>query len=295
MDKKSLQRFLGMSFALSYLSVGAITLFHLASFEPGHLAGIVVVYGVLWLPALVAGVVSRKGGAPALPRPALWPKKRKSVLAVTLGVAAVFLSLYTVTTVAGRTRADWDLVNLTAQLGLKSGGLQATFLLAAGFAFTLLLGPTLYAVFCLGNELAWRGVLFQSLLPKGRLRAHLLTGIAWGLYLLPLTVATFGLNWGLWKPMVALLTMSLALSIVLGELYRRSGQIGLSVVCLACFESQRAGMWFYLFPDRNSVWAGTFGLVSLALWTILAAILVALPDRQAKRADDPSSEPATES
>jgi hypothetical protein len=56
----------------------------------------------------------------------------------------------------------------------------------------LLLGPTLGAIGGLGEELAWRGLLYHKLISSGFWRCSLVTGLLWGLWHVPLTLQGYG-------------------------------------------------------------------------------------------------------
>ena len=63
----------------------------------------------------------------------------------------------------------------------------------AGFlAQGLVLGPTLGLVGGLGEELAWRGLLHDQLIPTGFWRCTLVTGLLWALWHVPLTLQGYG-------------------------------------------------------------------------------------------------------
>lgn len=64
-------------------------------------------------------------------------------------------------------------------------------------------GATINALFAFGEEYGWRGVLAEELAPLGRIRSHLLIGVAWGLWHAPVIVGlgyNFGEHWfaGIW-------------------------------------------------------------------------------------------------
>ena len=56
----------------------------------------------------------------------------------------------------------------------------------------LVLGPTVGLIGGLGEELAWRGVLYHRLISGGFWRCTLITGLLWALWHLPLTLQGYG-------------------------------------------------------------------------------------------------------
>ena len=63
----------------------------------------------------------------------------------------------------------------------------------AGFLLQgLLLGPTVGLIGGLGEELAWRGLLYHHLSARGFWRCTLITGLLWALWHLPLTLQGYG-------------------------------------------------------------------------------------------------------
>jgi hypothetical protein len=123
----------------------------------------------------------------------------------------------------------------------------------------------------LGIEYGWRGFLLPRLMPLGKWRAYALLGLLWGLSMAPGRIANAS------HPALALLLlllgMTIVLSAILGEIWRRTHHIGLTAVFYGCFTAQATAVLPYLFPDSHVVfpWGGTYGVASIIAWGIVAA------------------------
>ena len=53
------------------------------------------------------------------------------------------------------------------------------------------LGPLVFFVFSLGEEIGWRGFLLPRLMPLGKVKAYIILGIIWGLWHGPIIYAGF--------------------------------------------------------------------------------------------------------
>ena len=282
MDKRGILTYLAITLGATYLVGGAIVVFDLVRFDEGGWAGMAALFGLLWIPALAARVASRQGAGELWPKPTLWPLSKVAVLAVMAGVAVVFVAVYAVTAVFGWTEPDWEVTFLMHTLKGRSQDLPPWFFLMLGFGLSLVLGPTLCALLCLGGELGWRGYLLPKLLPLGRLRAYLLIGVLYSMWLVPLSFRHGAAAPTRWKFVLPTLAMVLILNAILSELWRRRRHTGWTAVCAGCFLSQaQLGMWMYLFPNQRSVWAGPFGLVSLSAWALIALVYLVLPQGKA--------------
>lgn len=94
----------------------------------------------------------------------------------------------------------------------------------------MIFAPLINMFFALGEEIGWRGLLFPSLKKRfGLVKAHLFTGIIWGLWHTPINM--LGYNYGLDYPnypyggVVAMCFFCIAIGIFLSGWTERSGSI----------------------------------------------------------------------
>lgn len=241
---------------------------------------LVVLMGIPALGALVANLVF-SDELPAFP--AIWPIPVRPAIAVTVAAPVLFGLSYLIATIAGLTYPQWGLGGLlnrvTDQLsaplthGVASAAPAIT--LVAYPIISTLVGATLFAFIALGSELGWRGYLFTRLLPLGPNKASVLTGICWGLWFVPLVYV-----WsreveatGLPTVMVHGLALAIVLSVLLGNLIRRTRHVGIAALCLGAFAGQDSGIWSHLFEQASPPWTGTTGWINIAVWGVAAVAL----------------------
>ena len=251
---------------------------------PGGPAVTFSLLGLLFLlPSAAAFFARRASRTKGITSPRLWPISWWKVLRIAAGVPLVFVVSYALQAALGLVEPQWRMGTLIQDL-YATGAVpepmpeQALKILPAFSvtAFTVLsitLGATVLTLFALGTEWAWRGYLLPRLLPLGIARAHLITGVLWGLWWLPL-VWIVHKNTGSTEslPFLALKFMlfAIAFGAVLGEIWRRTGEILLVAVALGVFLGQLLSFWGYLFPVEWAPWTGPFGLVSTTVWLAVA-------------------------
>lgn len=116
------------------------------------------------------------------------------------------------------------------QMGLEDGGVSMGALLAAQIILPLLYAPVINSLFALGEEIGWRGFLFPELAVRTcRVKAHLLSGLIWGLWHTPVNM--MGHNYGLgypsypWGGIIVMCVFTFATGVFLSWLTERSGTI----------------------------------------------------------------------
>jgi membrane protease YdiL (CAAX protease family) len=120
------------------------------------------------------------------------------LLPLVLVIAALALSLF-VPGVSLITGLDGLIANLSAMLppgevarAQREMGhtilAKPGVLLVISFGQVLMAGPSINAVAAFGEELGWRGLLWQELKPLGFWRASLVIGFFWGLWHLPVII-----------------------------------------------------------------------------------------------------------
>ena len=84
--------------------------------------------------------------------------------------------------------------------------------LVVAYPLSLLVGAAIGAVFGMGEEYGWRGLLLRNLLSLGEARASVVTGVVWALWHVPGLVA--GLNFPGSNPWVAVLVFTTSMVVM---------------------------------------------------------------------------------
>ncbi|HUW61509.1 MAG TPA: CPBP family glutamic-type intramembrane protease [Candidatus Bathyarchaeia archaeon] len=272
MDKKGIFTFLAVTLALS-VAAQAVSMM-----TPLKWA----VYFNLIAPVLGAVAARRTSSWPADVKSAIWPVPKMPAVRIAVVTPLIFAVVFILTTLVGLTRPDWRLGELMMLLVSDARGAAVKALvmpnmpqvmLVLGLLFTFLLGPTLIAAFVIGIEYGWRGYLLPRLMPLGKWRAYAALGLMWGLSMAPMRIANTAHS--ALMLLVLSLAMTILLSAILGEIWRRTHNIGLTAVFYGCFTTQATALLPFLFPDVNVLfpWGGAYGVVSIIAWAIVAAFL----------------------
>ncbi len=246
-----------------------------------HLAALLA---VLYAPLLARFICLRAEGQPIGAAGRVWSVPRTPALIAIVGVPALFALMYAVSGLLGEGSPQWDIPALMQQLpsaeelGMDQS-LPAGFFLVVGFLLSIVLGPTLYALVWLGNELGWRDYLLPRLMPLGNARAHALGGLLWGVWLSPIVWLGYVTPDQRLMGVGLLILTAILLAFALGEVWRRTQHPGLVAVAMGCFFGQIQGMWLYLYPDPDLPWQGPFGLIAAVFWALTALALFLLPAR----------------
>jgi membrane protease YdiL (CAAX protease family) len=234
--------FLLIAFALAWLV-------DLAIFLSGGLEGPAAVHSALLLlvttmaaPALgniLTRLITREGWGELM----LWPRLRSgwpywviawlvTPLMILLG-AAVFFILFPAHFDSGLTGVAKILADAEKTTGQAVPITPAVFLLIQ-IIEAILLSPILNGIATLGEEFGWRAYLLPKLMPLGRRRALVLTGIIWGIWHWP--VIAMGYNYGLdyagapWLGLLGMVWFTTIAGVFLGALVLEGKSVWPSVI-----------------------------------------------------------------
>ena len=236
-------------------------------------------YALLAVPAVAAWAASRISPSTSHRAGSLWPIPKGKALRIAFVVPVVFAAAYGVATLVGYVHFDWGFNEL---MGLLSPIIEQwqidpawepfmpMILFAEALVLSIVLGPTAYAAMMLGNEYGWRGYLLPRLMPLGRWPAYVITGLLWGLSILPIVLLTPGS--APLQDSVRVLAMMTALSILLGELWNRSRHLGLVAICCGCCICQATTIWTFVVISSTTLlpFESGFDNVSIAAVIVLA-------------------------
>ncbi len=269
MDKKGIVAYLGITLVLSCAVQILVLYVHVVS---------AVYLGLLAIPAFAAWTAGRLFPRPEYSKGVLWPIPIIRALRISCAIYLLFAVVFLITTIVGFTRPDWSISELLAQVPSYNQiqvpdhfkPMLPTAFLLLSFVLMFVIAPTIYAALMVGAAYGWCGYLLPRLMPLGRWTAYGLVGLASGVCMMPLVIYT---STGSWLAHVfQALAYAVALSAMIGEVWRRSGNLSLTAVCAGCVYCHASSLWGYLFPANATVfpWGGTMGLFFTLAWALVA-------------------------
>ncbi len=235
--------------------------------------GQMIVMVAMWVPA-VATLITVKfvtHEKPALGnfRLGSW----KPYVAAALIVPVCFAIVYGLTWALGFGQPDWTLEQFRAMF--LSAGINfppipnpAQPLLGILFA-SVMVAPFFNGLIALGEEIGWRGYLLPRLMPLGKTRAYLISGVIWGLWHLPLVLIGFTYPNQPILGALLFIAMTSTLGIYINELTIQNNSCLLAAWVHGIFNAQKLGIWALLFPQVNVLLGGFAGVVGIAVWLLL--------------------------
>ncbi len=273
LDRKGLTSYLTITFGLTWLIEGLIILAGFRASGLPQIRGQLVIAAVMWVPALATLLtvkyVTREGFAITNLR--LGPLR--PYLFMAFAIPAAYALIYTLTTLLGLGRPDWQLQSFRALMA--SGGATGTADFSSAtaligiFGATLFITPFINSVFGFGEEFGWRGYLLPKLMPLGKAKAYLLVGVIWGLWHAPLVLVGFNYPGYPFAGILGMSAMTTAFSLFMNELTLRYRSSILAGWIHGLLNSQGYGIWRILFPNVNPLLGGFTGLVGIAVFAAL--------------------------
>lgn len=237
-----------------------------------------VVASVMWVPALGAFLAARICGETVVPYG--WRFGRfPPYLVVGLATPVVFFVAYGATVLLDLGRLDLTLASFFEQMARATGQPVPQIpdpreLVAVLFVVTTFLTPFINTLFGLGEEIGWRGFLLPRLLPLGKPRAYLLSGIIWGLWHAPLVLMGFAFPGFPIAGIVLFIVFTTIMGTILNELALRYRSVILAGFGHGVFNSQGYGIWKMIVPASQPLLGGMPGLVGLVALAVTAGIVV---------------------
>ena len=274
MDKKGVFTYLAFTFGVGYAAQFALLRLGFIVYDEPTIFNTLLFLAVMWIPAMGAlAVTVLCPGEGRMPR--LWPVPFAPAVKLMAAVPLVVALSYAVATLLGLAAPQWDLSSTMMQLeeSLRDTppnvmAILPPFLIVTGLLLGVVLGATVFAAAALGSELGWRGCLLPRLAVRGRAAAHLVTGVLWGLWFMPLVFWRYydtGNLSGFHVAALCGMAVALVLGAFLNEIVLCSRNLGLAALALGLFVGQREGIWQYLFPTAELPWAGVFGVFTMVL------------------------------
>ena len=285
MDKKRVFVYLAFTFGVGYAVQFGLLFAGLIAYQRPTVFHTLLLAAIMWIPALGALAASLLCPDEKTAIPKIWPLPSGTALWLIVAVPVLFAASYGCSWACGFAGPQWSLSSLLGQINPESlekippnvMAVLPGLLIVLGTACSLLLGATVVAATALGSELGWRGYLLPRMAGANRIVVHLVTGLLWGAWFMPLVYWWFRLRndfEGMASTMACTLAMAVALGAALNEIRLRTGHVGLAALALGLFVSQEhfgLSFWFYLFPTAELPWAGGYSVFSIALWLFAAA------------------------
>jgi membrane protease YdiL (CAAX protease family) len=269
LDKRGLAWYLGLSFGIVWLMEGWL-------WTQGGLTNPLaqfVLMAVMLVPAasafFVRRFVTREGFADA----GLRLGRKRYYLWAWLLFPILFAVAGALTVLLGQARFDPSMSELLATFRLQAPGAEIPPVEAL-FPMMMIQGLTIStlitSVFTFGEEFGWRGYLTMKLLPLGRNRAMLLTGVIWGIWHAP--VILMGYNYPS-QPVLGVLLMTvfcILISFILGWLRLASGSVLTPTLGHAVINTGAVTPLFLLAGLDNAI-GGPLGVIG---WIPLGAFVL---------------------
>ena len=255
-----------MKYALLYGLTGLFVILY-TLYGQSYIPFVAFGFALMWLPGVLALIFAKKEGfkIPILTRPNFGFLKvcgRALLIVMIISLVSLPFAEY-----AGFEQIRYSLPTFMRNLS------PVLFVLAASLYFSviaILAGISVNMVAALGEELMWRGYLWEKLKHHGFLKASLLIGFLWGIWHAPLVIL-FGLNYPEmpYLGVFMMIAFCMALSPILCAYRARN----LPVIYPAIFHGTMnavAGVSILLFVEPNLFWVsvpGVVGIIVLALFS----------------------------
>ncbi len=287
LDRKGIAAFLLITFGVTW-GVEILLIAGGARFELTRpTTSMVWVVGLLMLaPALAAFVtlrfITREGFGNAYLRFGNW----KPYVACWLVIPACYAVIYLLTWALGLGgQPDWQFtwfLGLFAQSGVAVPPMPAPGIIWAALFFSSLVPGALFTtIFAFGEDFGWRGFLLPKLMPLGKPVAYTLMALIWSAWHWPLVLKGFTYPG---YPVLGIVFFTLltgTIGTAMNELTLRYRSCILPSWFHALFNTQKQGIWILMFPAINPLLGGYAGVVGLAVWGGLAAIVLLMFRRSA--------------
>lgn len=229
-----------------------------------------VAFGLLlmWVPGVLALIYARKEGMrlPILCKPNFGFVKcclRALLVVFIISLASLPFAQY----------AGFEQIRNSLP-GFIRGLPSIWFVLVAAFYFSILAilaGLSINMVAALGEELMWRGYLWEKLKHRGFLKASLAIGFLWGVWHAPLVVL-FGLNYPQmpYLGVCMMILFCMALSPLLCSYSARKKPVIYPAIFHGTLNGV-AGVSILLFVEPNLFWVSVPGVVGICVLALFAA------------------------
>jgi len=188
----------------------------------------------------------------------------KSYLKVALFIPFLYIITYAITGLLYP--PDITIKTFLNHIGIEKLPLDPYAFILVLFIFTLVIVPLINFIPALGEEYGWRGYLLPELLPLGRKKALITSGLIWGLWHLPFI---FLIDYKSYPNKIAgslvFTALITILGIYIGALALQHKSIFLASFMHGVVNAQDHGIWTIIYPDYNPLIGGGDGLIALII------------------------------
>lgn len=272
-DRTGILLFLAITFGAT-IAVSIVLWSKGISLAEPTIEGQLAIAGAMFFPGISSLIVRRLKGNGLEDAGLRWGPRRLYLQAYLI-IIAIFVAAYSLTAIL-LTRPDFSLSAFSQRYGMALPSSPGIMLLAV-LITTITVAPIFNSIPAFGEELGWRGYLLPKLMPLGRDRALIISGIIWGLWHVPF-VFLLGFHYPAYRLESILLFTSIVmlLGIYIGYLRLASGSTILAAFAHGMFNAQFYGVWQIIFPDADPILGGITGLTGvaallpLAVWALKA-------------------------
>ncbi len=201
----------------------------------------------------------------------------KYYLHIYLLIPVLFIFIYGLTAVFIQ-HPDFTLQTFMKQYGItKLAAPPSAFIfgiIIASFTFA----PFLNSIPAFGEEYGWRGYLLPKLLPLGKKKALVLTGLIWGLWHAPIILMGYKYGQYGWQGVIFFSVLLIFIGIYVGYIRLASGSVIAASFAHGVLNAQAYGIWTVIFPNVNPLLGGFSGITGIVVFMVLGiCILKKLP------------------
>lgn len=258
----------GIVWFLAFAFIPTITLSLILGSMQETLADKIIIYNKLFLLAvmffpgisalIVRKFINKEGFKDPMMRFGSW----KPYLQVALFVPFLYIIIYMITGLLYP--PDFTLKTFMSLIGIEGISFDPSLFILVFFILTLTVVPIINFIPAFGEEFGWRGYLLPKLMPLGRKKALIISGVIWGFWHLPFV---FLIDYGNYPDKIAgglvftaLITL---LGIYIGALALKNKSTFLASYIHGVFNAQDHGIWTIIYPNYNHLIGGGEGLIGV--------------------------------
>ena len=217
---------------------------------------------VMFFPGISALVVRKFINKECFKDPMMKFGSWKPYLQASLFIPLLYIIIYAITGLLYP--PDFTLKIFMTRIGIEEMPFDPSLFIFVFFIITLTVAPIINFIPAFGEEFGWRGYLLPKLLPLGREKALVISGIIWGLWHLPFV---FLIGYKSYPDKIAggliftaLITL---LGIYIGALALKNKSTFLASYMHGIFNAQDHGIWTIIYPNYNHLIGGGEGLIGV--------------------------------
>ncbi len=168
------------------------------------------------------------------------------------------------TVLLGTGQLDTTFAAIRSALPAQEGGpaIPVAAVVAGQVILALTIAPLINTIPAMGEELGWRGFLLPRLLPMGRLRAIVLSGLVWGVWHAPAILQGHNYPDDPVLGVFLMIVLCVLLGTILSWLYLSTRSPWAPALAHGAFNAAAGLPMLFLQPGISLTWGGTLASVS---------------------------------